>query len=82
MSVDGRSVANFVLDFCAERKRVVTNLTLQKTVYFCHVWQLLVMHQPLVKHAFEAWQHGPVLSYLYRDFKEYALRPGNRIVLE
>jgi uncharacterized phage-associated protein len=29
------------------------------------------MHQPLVKHAFEAWQHGPVLPYLYRDFKEY-----------
>lgn len=71
MPLDGRAVANFILDFCALRDRSVTNLTLQKTVYFCHVWQLVVMRQPLVKHSFEAWQHGPVLPYLYRDFKEY-----------
>lgn len=71
MTADGRAVANFILDFCAQRGRIVTNLTLQKAVYFCHVWQLVVMRRPLVKHSFEAWQHGPVLPYLYRDFKEY-----------
>ena len=49
----------------------VTNLSLQKLVYFCHVWCLVQLGRPLVKHQFEAWQHGPVLQYLYREFKRF-----------
>jgi len=69
--VDGRAVANFVLDFCEARGRPVTNLALQKLVYFCHAWCLVALNRPLVKHDFEAWQHGPVLQYLYREFKNF-----------
>src|SRR5690606_31014859 len=29
----------------------------------------------LVRHTFEAWEHGPVLPYLYRDFKEFGDMP-------
>lgn len=75
MSYDGNSVANFVLDFCASRKRPVTNLALQKIVYFCHVWSLIEQEKPLVSHRFEAWQHGPVLQYLYHQFKSYDRLP-------
>lgn len=71
MSFDGRAVANFVLDHCAANNRAITNLALQKVVYFCHVWSLVELGQPLVRHQFEAWQHGPVLQYLYQQFKEY-----------
>ena len=49
--------------------RVQTNLSLQKLVYFCHVWSLIDLHKPLIKHNFEAWEYGPVLQYLYREFK-------------
>ena len=75
MSFDGRAIANFVLDFCQERGRPITNLALQKIVYFCHVWYLVEYKRPLVKHKFEAWTHGPVLQYLYRDFKEFEASP-------
>jgi uncharacterized phage-associated protein len=75
MSLDGRAVANFVLDFCDARGRRITNLSLQKIVYFCHVWSLIRLCRPLVKHQFEAWQFGPVLQYLYREFKEFDSRP-------
>lgn len=75
MASDGRAVANFILDFCESRGREITNLALQKLVYFCHVWSLIELHRPLVKHQFEAWQYGPVLQYLYREFKAFDNKP-------
>jgi len=75
MSLDGRAVANFVLDVCEAEGRKVTNLALQKIVYFCHAWSLAQLGRPLVKHQFEAWQFGPVLQYLYRDFKAFDREP-------
>jgi uncharacterized phage-associated protein len=70
MTYDGRMVANFVLDFCESKGRQVTNLALQKIVFFCHVWSLIFLGRPLVRHKFEAWEFGPVLPYLYREFRE------------
>src|SRR4051812_4161867 len=75
MTHDGRAVANFVLD-CADRFGVsVTNLSLQKLVYFCHVWSLIDLRKPLIRHSFEAWEYGPVLQYLYREFKGLGASP-------
>jgi uncharacterized phage-associated protein len=75
MSHDGRAIANFVLDECASKGRRVTNLSLQKIVYFCHVWSLIGLGRPLIKHQFEAWQFGPVLQYLYREFNAFERDP-------
>jgi uncharacterized phage-associated protein len=75
MGLDGRAVANFVLDFCEARGRGITNLSLQKLVYFCHVWSLIQLDRPLVRHQFEAWQYGPVLQYLYREFRAFESEP-------
>ncbi|RYB07565.1 Panacea domain-containing protein [Lichenibacterium ramalinae] len=72
---DGRAVANFILDYCDGRGRKVTNLSLQKIIYFCHVWSLIELNGPLVRHKFEAWEFGPVLPYLYRAFRNYDRAP-------
>ncbi|GAA0027409.1 MULTISPECIES: Panacea domain-containing protein [Bradyrhizobium] len=72
---DGRAIANFVLDYCDSRGRPVTNLSLQKIVYFCHVWSLIELGRPLVRHKFEAWEFGPVLPYLYREFRAFDRSP-------
>jgi len=77
MSFDGREVANFVLDCCEENGQAITNLSLQKIVYFCHVWSLIKLGRPLVRHKFEAWEYGPVLQYLYREFKAFDRSPIN-----
>lgn len=74
-AVDGRAVANFVLDYCDRRGRSVTNLSLQKIVFFCHAWSLTRLNKPLIKQSFEAWKRGPVLPYLYREFKDFDDRP-------
>ena len=75
MSHDGRAIANYVLDTCAAAGKPITNLALQKLVYFCHAWSLAELNKPLIKHQFEAWQYGPVLQYLYRDFKDFDREP-------
>ena len=71
MSYDGRAIANFVLDFCEAKQRGISNLSLQKIVFFCHAWSLIQLKRPLVKHQFEAWQYGPVLQYLYHEFSAF-----------
>jgi len=35
------------------------------------VWSLIELDRPLIRHKFEAWEFGPVLPYLYREFKAY-----------
>lgn len=75
MSYDGRAVANFVLDQCDAAGVPVTHLALQKLIYFCHVWSMIELGRPLVRHSFEAWEHGPVLQYLYREFKRFGAEP-------
>ena len=71
MTHDGRAIANFVLDQADKAGVAVSPMALQKIVYFCHVWALIELGQPLVRHSFEAWEHGPVLQYLYREFKRF-----------
>lgn len=75
MTYDGRAIANFVLDQADSLAVAVSPLALQKIVYFCHVWSLIELGRPLVKQSFEAWEHGPVLQYLYREFKSFGSHP-------
>ncbi|RYG87308.1 MAG: DUF4065 domain-containing protein [Alphaproteobacteria bacterium] len=75
LGYDGRAIANYILDYCDGRGRRVTNLALQKLVYFCHVWALISRGKPLIRHKFEAWEFGPVLPYLYRSFKNFDRSP-------
>lgn len=75
MSHDGRAVANYILDRCGALDRPISHLSLQKIIYFCHAWVLTRLRAPLVKHDFEAWQYGPVLPYIYRDFKDFDREP-------
>jgi len=77
MPYDGRAIANFVLDYADRVGWKITNLKLQKLVYFCHVWSWIEFGRPLIRHDFEAWQNGPVLPYLYRDFKKFGSTPIN-----
>jgi uncharacterized phage-associated protein len=75
MTFDGRAIANCILDLADASGIQLSNLALQKVVYFCHAWHLAETGAPLVKTEFEAWQHGPVLQYLYRQFKDFENRP-------
>lgn len=74
MTYDPRALANYVLDTTAERGASVTNMSLNKILYFSHGWHLAVHDAPLISVAFEAWDYGPVLPLLYHQFKAYGDR--------
>lgn len=64
---DPRSICNLMLD---EADGVpITNLALQKLLYFVHGLHLIETKTPLVMGYFEAWQHGPVHPAAYSAFK-------------
>ena len=72
---DSRSVANLMLD---EADRVgirITNLVLQKLLYFAHSIFLIETKGPLVSGYFEAWQYGPVHPAAYKAFMSAGSEP-------
>lgn len=72
---DARAVANLLLERAGTEGLQVTNLTLQKLVYFAHGWMLTRYNRPLVDGYFEAWKHGPVHPPLYTCFKAFGREP-------
>lgn len=67
--------SDFLLVECRERGDVLTNLKLQKLLYYTQAWYLVLKGQPLFKEDFQAWVHGPVLPTQYQRFKKYEWRP-------
>ncbi len=56
-------------------KEKITNLKLQKLLYYCQAWYLAFNNKPLFKDEIQAWLHGPVVPEIYRKFKEFAWNP-------
>jgi uncharacterized phage-associated protein len=64
-------VADFLLLECRERGELLTNLKLQKLLYYAQAWYLALKNKPLFQEDFQAWIHGPALPSQYRRFKEF-----------
>ena len=50
---------------------VISNLKLQKLVYYAQGFTLAVTGKPLFNEPIEAWQHGPVVPDLYHKYKDH-----------
>ena len=55
--------------------KFVTQMKLQKLVYFAQGYHLAKYHRSLIKENFQAWLYGPVIPEIYQDFKLYGSRP-------
>lgn len=49
----------------------LTNLRLNKLLYFIHGWSLTSRRDGLIRNHFLAWDHGPVIRPVYDSFKRY-----------
>ena len=52
----------------------ISNLKLQKLLYYVQAWHLAVFESPLFPERFQAWVHGPVVPDVYRRFNGYKWR--------
>jgi len=91
-------VADFFLhaaDSDSGLRQPMTNMRLQKLLYYAQAWSLALAGEPLFGEDIEAWEHGPVVRSVYMRFKqhgshrlstEYAqspqLTPAQRSVLD
>lgn len=69
------SLADFLLAQSRERGEILTNLKLQKLIYYAQAWYLALNDRPLFDEDMEAWVHGPVLPSQYHRFSGYQWRP-------
>lgn len=78
---DPRAIANLLLDLADRNDVSVSNLALQKLLYFAHGLFLTRTGKPMVSGHFEAWTYGPVHPVVYQAFKEAGDRPIARRAL-
>ena len=53
----------------------ITNLKLQKILYFAQAYYLAKIGKPLFSDAIEAWEYGPVVPDVYRKFRTKGSNP-------
>jgi len=65
-------IANYFL-FKAqqENQELLSNLKLQKLLYYAQGLYLVVNRKPLFKERIEAWTYGPVIPDVYHTYKKY-----------
>jgi uncharacterized phage-associated protein len=56
---------------------LITNLKVQKLMYYVYVWNLVGNKNRCFREKFQAWPSGPVLYSLYFDLKGYGSLPIN-----
>lgn len=60
----------FLLKINADDGDSITNLKIQKLVYYGQAWCLACLSRPLFSEEIQAWFKGPVCPPLYRRFKK------------
>lgn len=50
---------------------LISNLKLQKLVYYAQGFHLALYKKPLYDEVIEAWMHGPVIQELYNKYKKH-----------
>jgi uncharacterized phage-associated protein len=69
-------VANYIVRAFQEAGDPVSNLKLQKLLYYVQGWHLaLNQGRPAFNSDFQAWVHGPVCPEVYHAFKGYRWHP-------
>lgn len=62
-------IAKYVILFCKERGISISNLKLQKLLYFVQAQFLVTLGKPAFQEHIEAWDFGPVVPEAYHYFK-------------
>jgi uncharacterized phage-associated protein len=68
-------VAYYIIKYTREMGISITNLKLQKLLFFCQGWHLAIRGIPLFDDHFEAWPKGPAIYDVWNVFKAFGKYP-------
>ena len=58
----------------SEEEFDITPMKLQKLLYYCQGYSLALTGKPMFEEEIEAWQYGPVVPFVYREYQAYGGR--------
>jgi len=70
MKPTAAEIAAAILKECGKRAIAVSNLKLQKLLYYCEAWSLALHDESLFNDPIEAWVHGPVVPTVFHLYKD------------
>lgn len=73
MAYDARQIANWFVTRSQRDGKILSIMSLLKLTYIAHGWHLETQHKPLFSNRIEAWQYGPVVPDVYRDFRKQGI---------
>lgn len=69
---EAQNIADYILAIsCPECGDIISNLKLQKLLYYCQGVHLAIHDTPLFSDEIVAWEHGPVVPNVYHNFKQF-----------
>lgn len=68
-------VAKLILNLAHTRGVEMTNLKLQKLLYYSQAWHLAILRKPLFSERIEAWVHGPAVPAVFGAYKQFRWNP-------
>jgi uncharacterized phage-associated protein len=70
-----KKAADYIIAFSHDCGDPISNLKLQKLLYYSQAWYLALYDKPLFDERIEAWVHGPVVPPVYGAYKGWAWQP-------
>lgn len=71
MGIHVNIIANKFISLAQKENKQLTNMQLQKLVYFAQGFNLALLNKPLYYNNTHAWQWGPVIPQLYKKLQQY-----------
>ncbi len=64
-------VCRYVINYSNDKDYGISNLKLQKVLYFVQAYFLISTPEQCFKERIEAWDFGPVVPEAYREYKQF-----------
>lgn len=64
-------IARYIIGYCNRRGYYVSNLKLQKILYFIQAEFLVTLGVACFRETIQAWAFGPVVPQVYQEYKKF-----------
>lgn len=72
MTTSVHAIAKFIVRNSSTQ---ISNLKLQKLLYYTQGWHLGMWKTPIFNAEIQAWIHGPVVPEVFREYRDYKWTP-------